>query len=64
MVKNRYLNSNFGPFEGAKIRHFLRTISLDPMRDSTSLKVIIQARTYSRMRKILKGGMSKREDQI
>ena len=43
MVKNRYWNSNFGPFEGAKIQNFPRTVSLDPMGDSTSLKVIILA---------------------
>ena len=64
MVKNRYLNSNFGPSEGTKIQHFLRTVSLDLRGDSTSLKVIIQARIFQRMSKILKGGMSKGEDQI
>ena len=43
MVKNWYWNSNFGPSEGAKIEHFSRTVYLDPMGDSTSLKVFIQA---------------------
>ena len=35
MLKNRYWNSNSGPSEGAKIQHFQRMVSLDPMGDST-----------------------------
>ena len=71
MVKKSYWNSNFGPSEGIQIQNFPRTVSLDSIGDSTSLKVIIQAEFTEvflilkiLIMKILKGEMSKREDQI
>ena len=65
MLNNRYSNSNFGSSEGAKIQNFVRAVSLDPMTDSTSLHIIIQASHKSfEKRDVKKGGSDIKWDQL
>ena len=63
MDKNSYWNSNFGPSEGAKIQKFSKGGIFRPQDRLNKFKGQYSSGIYWRMIKILKGGMSKKEDQ-